>query len=372
MNTLLKLLLIAIFGTILVLGNTQVVTAEPETFSGEVEPVVAQDIVPNEQHTIYGVALVAIIDGVSKKFANCDLSYGLMSKSIGEIQSVGTDIDKYELAHRGIVLKDCKIKIRDIAEKIIQRLDANGSDYIIPYRYIRSNFEYEGDKFLGHALTSYYKSGEDISDFGCDIALCFGNCKSACGRGGDFGTRYRVDETLVKNVRSAILVLADEHKRFLLDIISRATEAAQHYDTYNTLYHATLSETNFAKQADKLQAELDEKKIECERLESAFDSASNACDSQQEELNANNAEIIRLQGLLTELNAERDALEDEQINLTNLNRDNESRHKSQEECSEVIIAACKSLELIDPMIFDGEDCCNAKNVMRCYEKIKHN
>lgn len=245
------------------------------------------------------------------KFASGKIDLKNMADSIKTLADIGSDLDKYDIPHRGVVLNNVVIKNADISSNIL--LKVNESSYIIPYRYLRSNLDCIADPFLGYACTTFFKRGADATDYSSNLTFSFGSCQTG------------LDFEQVRNVETVVELLTTSHKNMLASKIQAADEAAQQYDYYNQLYDDAVSKKNFAEEIPQMKLKLTAKNNECDQKEAEFNQAKSAYDNEKNKFESNLDRIGQLNNQISTFTAQKAALENEQIQKKNSAKTYEDR-----------------------------------------------
>jgi hypothetical protein len=277
------------------------------------------------------------------KFASGKIALKQMADSIKLLADIGSDLDKYDIPHRGVIVTNVDIKNQEVASNIL--LKVNDSTFIIPYRYLRSNLDCIADPFLGYACSSFFKKGADSSDYTTNITFSFGACQAG------------LDFEQVRNIETVVELLTTSHKNMLASKIQAADEAAQQYDYYNKLYDDAVSKKNFAEQIPEMKTKLQSKNSECDQKEAEYNQAKANYDAEKAKFESNLDKIGQLNNQISTFTAQKAALENEQIQKKNSAKTYEDRvAEAQSLRAEIQRGINVIINDVDPNFFNGVNC----------------
>lgn len=307
-----------------------------------------QEAEDNKQPTVLDTVQVFLFaNGI--KVAKGIIELKQMIDSISTLSKLGTDLDQYAIAHRGVFLTNVVVYSKQDADIIIQKVTEKIS--IIPYRYIKTDLDCSSDPFLGYSCLTFFKKGSKTEDYGVNLAFTFGYCQEG------------MDITQVKNIETTIELLTTSNKAMLAEKIKSADDAAQQYVYYNKLYDDAVSKRDFASQIPGLQKQLDDKNVECGNLQKTYTAAQSNYENELQTYNDNKAQITTLTNDINSLTAKKSALETEQISRNNSKVTFETRTQHAKELAEDISAAFQLLvKTIDPQMFNGNECFDGEKI----------
>jgi len=290
-------------------------------------------------------AVTVYIFSNGKKIAYGTLNVKGMEESIENIQAIGTDLDQYEVAHRGIIFDDMTILYEE-ADKIVS-VDPNDSDfYTISYQYLPNEWDKVDDPFLGFALQGKFSKGDSADAYSTELSFTFGHCDD------DFNS------SSLDQVKALFEVLIAAHKDMIKDKQGAAKDSCASYTTYSALYDEAVTKRDFAEEIPTLESKLDNKNNECDQKQRDYDSAKADLDNEQAIVNANKQKINVLSNEITQLNSEKSALDKEQIDRNNKNITHEARIANANSYKNTVKNAIKQILAVDPNFFDGRTCFN--------------
>lgn len=279
----------------------------------------------------------------SLKFASGRISIKEMGLSIPKLADLGTDLEQYDKAHRGILIENVIIKDQNTASNILTKI--SDTSYMIPFRYLRGQLDCIADTFLGYQCTTFFKKGADASDYSSNITFSFGCCQSG------------LDFEQVRNYETVVELLTMSHKNMLLSKIDDADQAAQKYDYYNKLYDDAVSKKNFALQVPEMKNKLSAKNNECDQKEKEYDDSKASYDAEKAKFDSNLDKIGQLNNQIATFTAQKAALENEQIQRRNTAKSFEDRQaEAQSLRAEIQRGINILLNDVDPNIFNGVNC----------------
>jgi hypothetical protein len=275
-----------------------------------------------------------------------------MSGSITRIKPMGTDLEEYEAAHRGIIIRNIEI-INEEVNKIVVKQDGKADEqlYIIPYRFLSQKFECEEDSFFGFYCTGLFRIGSEDDDFKSELALTFGHCAAGMNR------------QELNSLQSIIQLLTTAHKEILTDKVISTQKAAEEYNYYSDLFES-FSTKNEHKDSTEVISELDKKidvkNVECEALKKEYDTSKKEYENHENIVFEDKEKLGVLNSELEQLQDKKAAYEKTQIDRRNASKSSLDRQKKADELKQVIIQALHSIKNnVDPDFFD-RDCLNEK------------
>lgn len=281
----------------------------------------------------------------NKKIAKASLQLSTIIESTTTLSDIGSDIDSYEVAHRGIVLRDVNIFDETIASKVFN--NATNSTTIIPYRFLRSDITCNKDNFLGYSCSAFFKSGPADTDFSTTLYFTFGFCNS------------KFNSSQMRNFESSVELLIKNHKQVLAEKIRQSQVSAQEYSSYSKLYEDAVSKKNFASQIPEVQEQYDAKTKECEGIKTTYDTATSEYEKKKAVYDENLVQINNYNNEINTLTSNKKSLESAQIARATDTSSYEDKEKNAEEIKKQIIELMGIIKsYIDPNFFSSvnNDC----------------
>jgi len=223
-----------------------------------------------------------------------------MNEAITKLLPVGTDLEEYDVAQMGIVLKELEVIHEDI--NIIASRQSE-LVHIIPYRHLSLKLDCEEDNFFGTYCTVNFQKGGSDGDYKSDLALTFGHCAKQM-------TLENVDK-----LELIIETLMSHHKQVLADKTKSAEKAAEQYNYYTDLYDDSLKKRDMTKEIPSLQGKLDAKNIECHDFKKEHDATLKDFQNLIEIISKDTEQIQILKNEVMALSQQKEQFEREQVDM---------------------------------------------------------
>jgi hypothetical protein len=284
----------------------------------------------------------------SLKVAKATINMKGLISSLRTLVKSGTDLERYDIGQRGVLLTNVEFKTTDETSKLIfENIDA--SNWIIPYRFIRSSLDCSNDAFLGLSCTTYFKRGSKTEDFGTTLAFTF-------------GIQAGLSEVMVRNVETVIELLTKAHKEMLSDKIKATDEAAKEFTYYNKLYSDAVDKRDFAAQIPELNRQLAAKNSELLNKENVFKNSKIDFETEQAAFDATRARLAVLTNEINSLTQRKTSLETEQATRNSAKRSFEERQAlANDKKLDITEAIQVMLSAVDPNILNGLNCFNGND-----------
>jgi hypothetical protein len=249
---------------------------------------------------------------------------------------------EYSPALRGILFENFAIIDESVKNILVSITDTRS---IIPYRYLKTDFQCTTDPFLGHSCVTFFKKGNNEGDFQCQIAFTFGYCNEG------------LNENVLKSIESSVEILVQAHKDLLATTLRKVQESAEGFAYFNKLYDDAVNKLDKTAEIATLQIKADSKESECTDLQKQYDTVKATYENESATFDENKSKINELESEIQSLSFKKQALETEQIDRNDDKTTHEQRVKNMETYDKNIDAALQLiLKSVDPNFFDGVDC----------------